>query len=133
MNLKSGLFNNKISVWLAVCSWCAVIYFFSSIPNLKIEQSGIMDLILRKTAHFCEFALLAVLFLRAFRRTSGNNSARWWIWAGFLSIIYAVTDECHQYFVPGRCPALRDAMIDTLGVISGLIIYKYFPDRVKEW
>jgi len=117
--------------WLPVCIWCGVIYFFSSIPNLRIEQIGIFDLIFRKITHLVEFAVLSILFFRAFKKSSGKDSNRWLIWSGFLSIVYAVSDEYHQYFVPGRCPAFRDVMIDSIGAVGGVILYRYFKKNQK--
>lgn len=40
-----------------------------------------------------------------------------------FGILYASTDELHQYFVPGRSARLFDVGIDTLGVFTGIIIY----------
>ena len=39
-----------------------------------------------------------------------------------IGVLYAVTDEVHQYFVPGRSCELRDALIDACGVAAGVAI-----------
>lgn len=39
-----------------------------------------------------------------------------------LGIIYAISDELHQYFIPGRCASIKDVCIDSLGVITGICI-----------
>ena len=35
--------------------------------------------------------------------------------------LYAVTDEVHQYFVPGRSCELRDVLVDTSGALTGIL------------
>ena len=39
-----------------------------------------------------------------------------------LGIVYATSDEIHQYFVPGRACMIEDVFIDTLGVILGILL-----------
>ncbi len=76
--------------------------------------------LLRKLAHFTEFASLGVLLsvlIRMYRSRS---------WEHFglplaLGALAACIDETIQYFVPGRGPGLRDVGIDVLGVILGII------------
>jgi VanZ family protein len=117
------LLNDKYFAWVAVCAWCGVIFLFSAIPNLRIEELGSWDFVLRKLAHFLEFAVLAVLLLRAFEKTAGPGVARQRAWSGFLSAVYAVSDEYHQYFVPGRYTSLRDIILDSCGAAAGIVIY----------
>lgn len=40
-----------------------------------------------------------------------------------ISIIYALSDEFHQLFVPGRTAALEDVLLDTAGIFSATLIY----------
>jgi VanZ family protein len=65
------------------------------------------DFLLRKLAHMAEYAVL----FRLTRRAKG--SARW---AAVFSLIYAVSDEWHQTFVPGREGCARDVAVDAAGV-----------------
>jgi|YNPNPStandDraft_1061719.scaffolds.fasta_scaffold39695_3 VanZ family protein len=131
---KNILFYLKL--WLPVFFWCYVIYFFSNIPNLKIEQLGIFDLLLRKLAHFTEFCVLSILLLRAllgYNRDKFQINKRILFWNIFLCIVYAITDEYHQYFVPGRITALKDILIDTCGIFCGSYLYiKILLNRSKE-
>ena len=39
-----------------------------------------------------------------------------------VGLIYAITDEFHQSFVPGRGPSVTDVCIDTAGVFAGILI-----------
>ena len=46
--------------------------------------------------------------------------------------VYAIIDEIHQYFIPGRSSMITDVGIDTLGVITGVIIYLCALKIIKE-
>jgi hypothetical protein len=98
--------------WGPVVAWAALIFALSSIPDLGTGL-GLWDLALRKLAHAAEFAILAALLVRAVRD-------RWWAIA--LGIAYALSDEIHQSFVPGREGAPLDLAIDSVGVIAGAIL-----------
>jgi VanZ family protein len=96
--------------WAPVVAWAAVIFAFSSVPSLN-SGLGTWDLILRKCAHMTEYAILAVLLLRA----TGAAS-----WAFALTVAYAMTDEFHQVFVRGRHGSPVDVAIDAVGALIGL-------------
>ena len=75
----------------------------------------------RKTAHAMEYAVLGLLTAGAFidRRTS--------IRAGILvpwciATAYAASDEIHQLFVPGRSGQVSDVILDSAGVLAGLLV-----------
>lgn len=77
------------------------------------------ECILRKAAHFTEYLILSLIVYKAMRvsRIKMKNSV---IWTLILCVVYAISDEVHQYFVPGRAFAVTDIMIDTAGSIFGL-------------
>jgi VanZ family protein len=100
--------------WLPVLVWAAVIFAFSSVPDLGTGL-GTWDTVLRKLAHVLEFALLGALLLRAVERP----------WPAFaLGVAYAASDEAHQHFVAGRHASPRDVLIDAAGVALGLLIWR---------
>jgi VanZ family protein len=103
--------------------WAALIFTFSSIPDLGTGL-GTWDLVLRKIAHAAEFALLGFLLVRAL----GNE------WAGlFAGAAYAISDEIHQHFVPGRRAALLDVVVDTAGVAVGVyVVPRLFESRLGD-
>lgn len=84
------------------------------------QQLQWLEFIVRKTAHFSEYGLLGVLaggLLLAY----GHPPRRQWIaLAGCAA--YAVSDELHQAFVPGRSPGLRDVCIDSAGACAGILL-----------
>lgn len=104
----------RIINWLIVIGWMAVIYYFSSRPNLKSELEPIWDLIFRKIAHLAEYFVLAYLLFRAFKdhETSKNSALAL---AFILALFYAFIDEYHQSFIVGRAASLIDVGIDGLG------------------
>jgi VanZ family protein len=95
-----------------VAAWAALIFVLSSIPDLGTGLGG-WDVLLRKLAHAAEFAILGALLVRALRRPG---------WAVALGIAYAVSDELHQSFVPGRQGSPLDVALDSVGVVVGVIL-----------
>jgi VanZ family protein len=100
--------------WAPVLAWAALIFVLSSIPDLGTGLGG-WDLVLRKIAHAAEFAVLGFLLLRA---AGGTQLALG------LGIAYAVSDEIHQHFVPGRLGSPLDVLIDSVGVLAGVLAWR---------
>src|SRR5260221_1092249 len=105
--------------WAPVVLWAGLIFGLSSVPNLGTDL-GTWDLILRKLAHFGEYAVLGLLLVRAFGREPLAAAA---------GVAYAATDELHQHFVRGRHAAFRDVAIDSAGVLAGLLLARRFRWR----
>lgn len=103
----------RLNLWLPVVFWAALIFTFSAIPGLGTGL-GTWDLVLRKLAHAAEFAILGALLLRAVRREP---------LAILLGSAYAATDEVHQTFVSGRHGSPVDWLIDSAGVVVGVLVY----------
>jgi VanZ family protein len=108
------------SRWLPVLVWAGVIFAFSSIPSLN-SGLGTWDYVLRKGAHLTEFAILAVLLVRA----TGSYA-----WALVLTVAYAASDEVHQLFVRGRHGSPIDVGIDTVGALIGLYLLR---SKMGRW
>ena len=121
--------------YLPLAAWLAFISFASSdsfnaantsriigplvlwlFPNTSPETLATIHFIIRKLAHFTEYAILGVLAARAFR-----TSPRWFLISAVLIIVYALLDEYHQSFVPSRTASVFDSFIDMAGGISALI------------
>ena len=105
--------------WGPVVAWAALIFALSSIPSLGTGL-GTWDLVLRKITHAAEFAVLALLLVRATGRLGLSVAA---------GIAYAITDELHQAFVPGRHGAPLDVAIDAVGVVVGALVAKTLQTR----
>jgi VanZ family protein len=109
-----------LSAWLPVVLWAALIFGLSSIPDLGTGLGG-WDLALRKIAHAAEYAVLGALLFRALGRE---------LPAVAIGIAYAVTDEVHQAFVPGRQGAVLDVVVDAVGALVGVYVLGRAARRV---
>ena len=93
--------------------------FESFSPERQMELLEAWHLLIRKGAHFTEYAVLAMLVSNALRLA---GKFRWKL-PVIISAAYAVTDEIHQYFVPGRACRLLDVTIDTSGAAFGTAVF----------
>lgn len=113
-----------------------VVRFLAGVTGL---EEGLVSFIVRKGAHFLEYLVLGIsLFwtmrdLRTLRSRVPDESAGRTVlvpWA--IGALYAVTDEVHQYFVPGRSCELLDVLIDACGVAAGVAIVWWRRQRQTE-
>jgi len=118
--IKKGL--RILSLWLPVIIQMGLIFFFSAQP----KGSPVLETfpLPAGIGHMAGYALLAVLLYRAV-----NGSFVGWNWravsyAFLLALIYAVSDEIHQVFVPGRNASVIDVIIDMVGAMIGLALVK---------
>lgn len=134
--------------------WMIVIYGFSAQPAeesykasdlvLAIQQKyfdtffhHFTPFLIRKSAHMAEFGVLALL-VTAVLRSGGHSVVNHYVklndYAAALifSSFYALTDELHQYFVPGRNATLLDWFFDTLGALAVLWIVYVISTRMTK-
>lgn len=70
--------------------------------------------------HFVEYAILGYLIARAAKNSSSLKlKAHFRIFAVSLASLYGLSDEFHQYFVPGREVEILDALADAAGAVFG--------------
>ncbi len=99
--------------------------------------------IVRKAAHIFEYALLGFLICVCLESWFGPDKRKKHKWLAFaIGAFYAASDEIHQYFIPGRSCEVIDVLIDSLGVLLGVMIaakiIKSFPhekddDVMEPW
>ena len=102
----------RIDLWLPVVVWALLIFVLSGIPGLATGV-GVWHLVLRKVAHAVVFGILGALAYRALRHEAGAIVA---------ASAYAASDELHQALVPGRVGSPLDWLIDTGGVVAGVLL-----------
>ncbi|MDI9513037.1 MAG: VanZ family protein [Bacillota bacterium] len=92
---------------------------FLGLLGLDIDE-GVLHSLVRKTAHFLLYFVLAcLLYIAAYFNV--RSRIKTIVISGLVSIAYAITDEIHQYFVPGRSCELRDVLIDTSGAVLAIL------------
>ncbi len=89
--------------------------------EIKIKMVEHGNPIIRKLAHFSVYALIGV-WIMAFMSTFDMRLYKKWIISMLVGIVYAASDEFHQSFVPGRGPSIVDVGIDSLGVLTGILV-----------
>ncbi|MEK7782212.1 MAG: VanZ family protein [Verrucomicrobiota bacterium] len=138
--------------WLPVVVWAVVIYSASGdkksvhhssriiepivrwlVPNISDEAVRTTVLVVRKCAHLTEYAIFAVILWWALRGTFASEQTGWTrrlvlsAWSG--AVLFAISDEWHQSYVPGRQGSPWDVLIDAVGAASGL----FFLWRISRW
>jgi VanZ family protein len=95
-----------------------LIFWFSSQPSDELMHFDWADRIVKKGGHMIGYGILAISYWHAL---SYRSDKRWFAW--LLAVLYAVTDEFHQSFVPGRNASLWDVLVfDNLGALFSLWI-----------
>lgn len=112
------------SLWIPVFIQMGLIFYFSSQPG----GSPTLDKFPLPAGfgHFLGYGLLGVLLYRALN----NGFTHWSIAAArnafIIGLFYAISDEVHQLFVPGREASIFDVLIDTTGiVVAQVVIYTF--------
>lgn len=118
--------------WLPPLGWMALIWTFSAQSELFVAVSSRLRDLLAWVAHFSEFAILAALLWLALSKTSAARGQVPLASAFFGATLFAVVDELHQAFVPGRTPDLRDLLVDMAGVLAALALIRWLTARPPD-
>ncbi|GBE29607.1 MAG TPA: VanZ family protein [Bacteroidetes bacterium] len=102
------------SFWLAL-AWAVFLFVLSSIPSDAFPELK-EPLGFDKLIHLLLYGVLGALGLRGW---PGRNISPWIVFV--FCVGYGVTDELHQYFVPGRTPDIWDWLADTVGSLIGVL------------
>jgi len=131
---------------IIVITWMLLIFIMSSfdatesanqsnfIVNIitdifKIENIELLSFIIRKLAHFTEYLILGFLTINMLNK---NDISKKYLLSILICIIYATSDEIHQIFVPGRAYQIRDILIDSIGSITGVYLYKLINTKILK-
>ena len=103
--------------------------YFSGVMPIFTEQSW--ETLVKKGSHMAGYGLLAVLILRALQieQRPVREAAHLAI---LLAVSYALTDELHQAFIPGRHASVLDIGIDYVGAASACLLARYVLERRAE-
>jgi len=106
--------SGRMSRWAYAVALAVVIMVASG--RSHVASPNVVDF--DKIAHFAIFGLLATLVARTGLARSRMR------WAVLLVSLFALTDEWHQSFTPGRAVEVADWIADTLGAITAVALYR---------
>jgi len=134
---------SKVFWWICIILWCGLIFYMSSKNAAESSNQSffLADLlnhwlkqlfgphaftlsedVVRKTAHFIEYLVLGcLLFMGFLDRSRPGRTILFVFIAGFL---FAVSDEVHQLFVPGRTMRPFDVLVDLAGISASVLIIR---------
>lgn len=99
-------------------------------PKRSEAELDVLHFLVRKAAHFLEYAILALLASRAFAISSQRLIRKRWFELALLLIVFnSLLDELHQSFVPSRTGTIYDSMIDVAGGLTALLIVWFYNRR----
>ena len=107
---------SAVVLWGPVAAYCLAIFLLSSSSNLPDLPRGFSD----KSAHLLLYSGLGFLVARAVAGGVGRPFPGWTIGvAVIVSVLYGLTDETHQLFVPHRQFDMMDLAADVIGATAG--------------
>ena len=117
---QSGAMSGRVTTWI-------INLFVPDFENMTAQTQESLrytvGLVIRKLAHFSEYALLGVTLMLHVAQIRKRTMVRLpWLWAWGIGTLYAASDEFHQGFVADRGPSVVDVMIDSSGVIAGVLL-----------
>lgn len=126
------IFSNQASTESSSTSG-KVIEIIMKVLNIDISDEKIQELQLpiRKLAHFTIYAiggLLITLLINQYNILTVQKI----IYSQLFITIYAITDELHQYFIPGRAACIIDVLIDSLGGLLVILMCTYINSHIKR-
>lgn len=147
-----GGFPSKKKIYTFITLVIMVFIFIqSALPaDLSARESGLISgflarllgqnpetvsFLIRKCAHFTEYMILGISLFYTMREhlaSTAVSSRAVFLSAWGIGTFYALTDEIHQIFSPGRSCELRDMCIDCAGVLTGLLLIRLFRKRNRH-
>lgn len=140
----------RVILIIAIILNCSIIFYFSNqVSNTSSKQSSrvveiisnmfpiiknmeepqkthmkenILTPIIRKTAHFSIYTILGILTINLMLTIKNKKMYEILIFALIFCVFYAITDEFHQSFIPGRSAEIRDVLIDSSGALVGILV-----------
>jgi VanZ family protein len=99
-------------------------------PGISEGALAGVHFLTRKTSHLAEYAILAFLARRAFMLSSQEFIRRRWFELTMLLVVgCSVLDEFHQSYDPSRSASILDCIIDAIGGLTVLMVFRFFDSR----
>ncbi|ODS42241.1 MAG: hypothetical protein MSIBF_02580 [Candidatus Altiarchaeales archaeon IMC4] len=106
--------------WNLAVLYAGAIFLFSAMP---IPPQPPIGFDITKIEHALEYFIFAILLITALR---GKNPVGYYpvVLAVLIAALYGISDEVHQFFVPGRCMSIYDVLADWAGAFIAAFIHK---------
>ena len=101
----------------------ALIFYLSSRSTAGVGYTGFERFLLFKSLHLIEYAILGFLVIYPITKVTPSI---------VISYIYAISDEFHQSFTPGRGPKFTDTLFDLVGILIGIFIFTKLVRHLKK-
>ena len=123
MNIGTvSLSKNPFLKFLPALLMMVTIFLFAAGPAFELPHQPLLQRIINKGSHMIGYGILGLAYWRMFEF---RDKRFWLVW--LFAVLYALTDEYHQSFVPGRHPSLFDAFFfDNLGALIFLSLAALF-------
>jgi hypothetical protein len=120
--------------WLPPIAWAGVIFYLSSVSGLASNMTVFWDVFWRKLFHAGEFGLLNLLLWRALYYGEKIPFKKALGWSLALTILFAISDEFHQTFVPLREGRWQDVAQDSLGAmaVSAVLFFAQYKNILSS-
>lgn len=106
------------------------LYFLSDQPGDTLYLPQVVGI--DKLAHAVAYGVLAATIIFAL---GGENKERFWgvvIFTPLACLIYGISDEFHQFFVPGRMPSSADILADVCGSLIVSLLWAAWETKRRS-
>lgn len=118
---KSG-YTHFLKFWFPVYVYAGLIFLYSSQSVIRLAPRILHE---DRLLHFVEYTILSFLIARAAMNSSSLKlKVHFRLFAVILAFVYGISDEFHQYFVPGRIPDILDVFADGAGALFGQLFVR---------
>jgi VanZ family protein len=111
----------RAPLWLPIAIYCVGIFLLSSLTSEEVPT--FYTILSDKIAHVMLYAGLGFLVARYFKAARRTATGFTVVFAGLFCLLYGITDEFHQAFVPGRSAEVGDLIADLVGGLIGGLLY----------
>ncbi|MBU0279101.1 MULTISPECIES: VanZ family protein [unclassified Gemella] len=131
MKLIKFLHSKEISLFLSLLI-CAIIFYFSNQSGSQSEKIS-NTLFIRKLGHLSEFFALGYFFSSFLATTKYffTNKKKYIVYSLLFVVLYAISDEVHQLFIPNRSGNITDVFIDSIGGMLGIFTFTILKNFFK--
>ena len=112
-----------LRLWGPLVLWLVIIFVFSSLHRTPLPKNKYISW--DKVAHILEYSLLGYLAARALALSGFRHLRPHYLGITLLiGLLYGISDEIHQYYVPGRYSSPWDVLADLVGVTIGALVFR---------